>query len=259
MSWQTPENLSADGIRAVVTGTSGSGKAITDDGASGLVWAAPGGNPAIADITDWPSGLTATEIGYVNGVTSAIQTQLDAKVANSVLTTNGDLLTRTAGVPARLGLGSARQRLRTNEGATALEYVARPYLVFKATRNTTQTGNSGSYAANPVVWNNITSNDTAFVTHASGILTFQKACIATIFSQIRKADGSSDWSLYHSLNGGTSGMPTQYESSANGDYIWQMVSRHTLAASDEVRVCGAFLTGVNFTADDTLIEVWIED
>lgn len=38
-----------------------------------------GGSPAIADITDWPSGLSATELGYVNGVTSAIQTQLDAK------------------------------------------------------------------------------------------------------------------------------------------------------------------------------------
>lgn len=40
-----------------------------------------GGNPALADISDWPSGLSATELGYVNGVTSAIQTQLDANAA----------------------------------------------------------------------------------------------------------------------------------------------------------------------------------
>lgn len=40
MSWQTPENLSADGIRAVVTGTAGTGKPVVDDGASGLAWGA---------------------------------------------------------------------------------------------------------------------------------------------------------------------------------------------------------------------------
>lgn len=50
---------------------------------------------------------TATEIGYVNGVTSAIQTQLDAKIAASVMTTNGDIIYRAAGVPARLGIGTS--------------------------------------------------------------------------------------------------------------------------------------------------------
>jgi hypothetical protein len=34
-----------------------------------------------SDHTDWPSGLTATELGYVDGVTSGIQTQLDEKAA----------------------------------------------------------------------------------------------------------------------------------------------------------------------------------
>jgi len=38
---------------------------------------------------------TATEIGYVNGVTSAIQTQLDSKVAKSTLTTKGDIYVAT--------------------------------------------------------------------------------------------------------------------------------------------------------------------
>lgn len=40
MSWQTPENLSADEIRATVTGTPGTGKPVVDDGASGLAWGA---------------------------------------------------------------------------------------------------------------------------------------------------------------------------------------------------------------------------
>lgn len=75
MSWQTPENLSADEIVAKFTGTPNGALFLRDDGTLAL----PAGAPAIADITDWPSGLTATELGYVNGVTSAIQTQLDNK------------------------------------------------------------------------------------------------------------------------------------------------------------------------------------
>lgn len=44
---------------------------------------AAGSNPAIGDITDWPAGVTATEVGYLDGATSALQTQIDAKPAIS--------------------------------------------------------------------------------------------------------------------------------------------------------------------------------
>jgi hypothetical protein len=48
---------------------------------------------------------TATEIGYVNGVTSAIQTQLDAKQARSTLTTKGDIYVASASATVgRLGV-----------------------------------------------------------------------------------------------------------------------------------------------------------
>jgi hypothetical protein len=43
-----------------------------------------------------PATTTSTEIGYVNGVTSAIQTQLDAKIAKSQVTAKGDLIVATA-------------------------------------------------------------------------------------------------------------------------------------------------------------------
>jgi hypothetical protein len=59
---------------------------------------------------------TATEIGYVNGVTSAIQTQLDAKIAASVMTTNNDMIYRAAGVPARLAAGTDGYALQSNSG-----------------------------------------------------------------------------------------------------------------------------------------------
>lgn len=42
-----------------------------------------GGASAIADLTDWPSGLTATELGYLDGVTSDIQAQINALSAGS--------------------------------------------------------------------------------------------------------------------------------------------------------------------------------
>lgn len=40
----------------------------------------------------------------------------------AILTTDGDILTRTAGALARMGLGTALQVLRVNAGATALEF-----------------------------------------------------------------------------------------------------------------------------------------
>jgi hypothetical protein len=66
--------------------------------------------------------VTATELGYVDGVTSAIQTQMDAKLAsatasstyvpNSIVTTKGDILAATgSGTIVRQGIGSNGQVL----------------------------------------------------------------------------------------------------------------------------------------------------
>ena len=90
------------------------------------------------------SAVSATELGYVDGVTSAIQTQLDAKAASSTavtltgtqtltnktltspalttptistLTTNGDVLYGTgSGALSRLGIGSSAQVLTVASG-----------------------------------------------------------------------------------------------------------------------------------------------
>jgi len=71
------------------------------------------------------SSVTDTELGYVAGVTSAIQTQLDARVEEAVLTAKGDLLTATAAsTPAALPVGTAQQILAANSStSTGLEYV----------------------------------------------------------------------------------------------------------------------------------------
>lgn len=63
------------------------------------------------------SATTATELGYVNGVTSAIQTQLDAKVAKTLTTTTGDMIyASSANTPARLPIGTSSQILTVAGG-----------------------------------------------------------------------------------------------------------------------------------------------
>ena len=68
------------------------------------------------------AAVSATELAFVDGVTSAIQTQIDATIPKSLVTTAGDIIYRNATVPARLGIGTASQVLRVNSGATAPEW-----------------------------------------------------------------------------------------------------------------------------------------
>lgn len=63
------------------------------------------------------SGVNNTEIGYLDGVTSAIQTQLDAKIPKTLTTTTGDIIYASgANTPARLGIGSTGNVLTVSGG-----------------------------------------------------------------------------------------------------------------------------------------------
>jgi hypothetical protein len=82
------------------------------------------------------NAVTATELGFVDGVTSAIQTQMDTKlatataattyVANSLADAKGDLLTATAdNTPARLAVGNNGETLVADSStSTGLRYQA---------------------------------------------------------------------------------------------------------------------------------------
>ena len=71
----------------------------------------------IASAAPAPSTVDATELGYLDGVSSAIQTQLDAKTAKSTLTTTGDIYyASSANTPARLGIGSTGNVLTVASG-----------------------------------------------------------------------------------------------------------------------------------------------
>lgn len=62
------------------------------------------------------SPVTSTELGYLSGVTSSVQTQLSGKLANP-LTTTGDIIYASSGsTPARVGIGSSGQVLKVIAG-----------------------------------------------------------------------------------------------------------------------------------------------
>ena len=84
------------------------------------------------------SATTSTEVSYLSGVTSSIQTQIDAKLT-SPLTTKGDILTFTT-VDARLPVGTDGQVLSANSAqSTGLEWIdstGNPFSVSQPSTNT---------------------------------------------------------------------------------------------------------------------------
>jgi len=65
------------------------------------------------------ANVSTTELGYLDGVTSAIQTQLDAKTIKATLTTKGDIYAATAAsTPDRLAVG-ANDTVLTADSSTA--------------------------------------------------------------------------------------------------------------------------------------------
>ena len=67
----------------------------------------------IASAAPAPAGVTSTELGYVDGVTSALQTQIDSKIGSAaainptIVDAKGDIIAATAAdTVARLAVGS---------------------------------------------------------------------------------------------------------------------------------------------------------
>jgi hypothetical protein len=84
--------------------------------------------------------VTATELGYVDGVTSAIQTQIDAKIAKSTVTAKGDLLVATgSGTVVAQAVGTDGQYLQADSAqADGVKWST-------LTTLPSQTGNSGKF------------------------------------------------------------------------------------------------------------------
>ena len=95
------------------------------------------------------SAVSATELGYVDGVTSAIQTQLDAKVAKTLTSTTGDIIyASAANTPARLGIGSSATVLTVAGGVPTWAAAAaggKVLQVVSASYSTSTSSSSASY------------------------------------------------------------------------------------------------------------------
>jgi hypothetical protein len=86
------------------------------------------------------SDVSDTEIGYLNGVTSSIQTQLDARVEESLFDAKGDLLVGSAdNTPAKLTVGTDGYILTANtSAANGIEWAAAPIGYSPPTLGSTQ-------------------------------------------------------------------------------------------------------------------------
>jgi len=75
-----------------------------------------------ADHPDWPAGVSLIELGYLDGVTGPIQTQLDGKVANAGATPSIqaglDANRPAAGTEGRLYIATDTQRIYRDSGTS---------------------------------------------------------------------------------------------------------------------------------------------
>ena len=108
------------------------------------------------------TSVSATELGYVDGVTSAIQTQLDAKIAKTLTTTTGDIIYASgANTPARLGIGSTDQILKVTGGVPvwATPAVATPTYV-----GVSLTPTAGTVSISNAAWTTVAFDSEIFDT-----------------------------------------------------------------------------------------------
>jgi hypothetical protein len=149
----------------------------------------------IASAAPAPSTVSATELGYVDGVTSAIQTQLDAKTAKSTLTTTGDIYYASgANTPARLGIGSTGNVLTVASGIPSWAAPAGGGKVLQVVSNTITSG------ANVTSTTFTDSDITATITPTLNTSKIMIFISAAIFTERTSADA---FAKYKVLRGAT--------------------------------------------------------
>jgi hypothetical protein len=101
--------------------------------------------------------VSATELGYLDGVTSAVQTQVDAKIAKSTATTKGDLLAATASATvARLAVGANNTVLTADSAeATGLKWATPAAGGMTLISTTSLTGSTITLSSIPATYNNL--------------------------------------------------------------------------------------------------------
>lgn len=106
------------------------------------------------------SGVNDTEIGYLDGVTSAVQTQLDAKIAKSLATAKGDLLVATgSGTIVAQAVGTNGQVLTANSAqADGVEWAT-----VAATKTMSQVATGSLTGSNNISVTGLSAYDNIFI------------------------------------------------------------------------------------------------
>jgi hypothetical protein len=117
----------------------------------------------IASATPAPSTVSATELGYLDGVTSAVQTQIDSKIGQStainptIVDAKGDIIAATAAdTVARLAVGANDTVLTADSStATGLKWAAPSSGGMTLLSTTTLSGSSVTLSSIPQTYNNL--------------------------------------------------------------------------------------------------------
>jgi hypothetical protein len=98
--------------------------------------------------------VSATELGYLDGVTSAVQTQINAQIAKSIVDAKGDIVAASAAdTPARLAVGTNGQVLVADSAeSTGLKWAS------PATGALTLVGSATISSATSISLNNVFSS-----------------------------------------------------------------------------------------------------
>jgi hypothetical protein len=158
------------------------------------------------------TSVSATELGYVDGVTSAIQTQLDAKTAKSTLTTTGDIYyASAANTPARLGIGSTGNVLTVAGGVPTWATPAGGGKVLQVVQGTTTTAVTSTSAS--FVDTGLTATITPTSATSRILVILSQNLIITQSSFINNSEMAS---FYKLLRGAT----TIWGTSTGGQWIY---------------------------------------
>ena len=147
----------------------------------------------IASAIPAPSTVSSAELGYLDGVTSAVQTQVDAKIAKTLTTTTGDTIyASSANTPARLGIGSTGQVLTVASGlpSWATPDGGKVVQIVNAVYSTEANSSSNTYA------------DTGLTATITPTSASNKILVFVSQNGCKKSNGNQYQGLYLRLNRG---------------------------------------------------------
>ena len=187
------------------------------------------------------TAISSTELGYLDGVTSSVQTQLDAKVAKSLVDAKGDIIAATAdNTPARLAVGTNGQVLTAASGqATGLQWATPVSGSLTLISTTTLTGASVSLSSIPQTYTNL-------------YLVIRNFCPATNAMPMRARFNSDATASRHMISNNFATAPAGYSS----DYfpIWACTQTNTAANCNQITT--AFIPDYTNTATEKVCQTF---